>query len=182
MDLERIEKKLREARFFLDKMKDQESGAFGDREPFDFYLSAFLNAARTVDYRLRHEQATTYPAWRKIWDANSPTSEQRLIKFMATDRRVEVHESGSTRSIKTEHVNIAGGSYSDEWGTGEVSGPPGMPPAFHIRAAYNFTIDGVERKATDACADYLALLERMIAEFKVTARLQDVDIDLPQIP
>jgi hypothetical protein len=50
-----VEKKLREARSFLDKMIDQESTAFGDKEQFDFNLSAFLNAARTVDYRLRHE-------------------------------------------------------------------------------------------------------------------------------
>jgi hypothetical protein len=40
-----VDKKLREARFFLDQMREQERRAFGDKEPFDFYLSAFLNAA-----------------------------------------------------------------------------------------------------------------------------------------
>jgi len=34
-------------------MIDQESGAFGDKEPFDFNLSAFLSAAKTVDNRRR---------------------------------------------------------------------------------------------------------------------------------
>jgi hypothetical protein len=29
-----------------------------------------------------------------------------------------------------------------------------------------FTIDGTERKATDACEEYLALLEQMVAKFK----------------
>jgi hypothetical protein len=168
MDLERIEKKLREARFFLDKMRDQESRAFGDKEPFDFYLSAFLNAARTVDYRLRHEQATTYPAWRKIWDANSPTSEQTLINFMATDRRLEVHAKGSTRSVRTEEI-IVHGSYSDKSGRVEVSGslPLGtLPFASIFKPAYNFTIQGVEWKATDACAEYLALIDQMLAKFQ----------------
>ncbi len=147
MDLERIEKKLREARFFLDKMRDQESGAFGDKEPFDFYLSACLGAARSVDYRL-----------------TSP--EQRLIEFMVIDRNVEVHESGSTRSIKTEEIKIVGDTYSDKSSTHYVSGPPGMPSASIFKPAYFFAIDGVERKATEACAEYLTLLERMLAKFK----------------
>ena len=54
MNIESVEKKLREANSCLAKMRDQESRAFGDKEPFDFALSAFLNAARTVDYRLCH--------------------------------------------------------------------------------------------------------------------------------
>lgn len=166
MGLEKIEKKLREVQFFLDKMKDQESRAFGDREPFDFYLSACLGAARSVDYRLRHEQPTTYPAWRKNWDATLTPLEQRLIKFLVYDRNVEVHASGSSRSVKTEEIKIVGGSYSDKSGTSEVFGPPGMPPAIIYKPGYFFAIDGVERKATEACAEYLAVLERMLAKFK----------------
>ena len=44
MNVEKAERKLREAKFFLDKMRDRERLAFGDKETFDFYLSAFLNA------------------------------------------------------------------------------------------------------------------------------------------
>jgi hypothetical protein len=167
MDLERIEKKLREAGFFLNQMRDREGRAFGDKEPFDFYLSACLGAARSVDYRLRHEQPNTYPTWRGTWDATLTSAEQQLIKFMVDDRNVEVHESGSTRGVKTEEIKIAG-SYSDKSGTLEVSGGiPGMPSHAHIiKPSYFFTIDGVDRKATEACAEYLALLERMLAEFK----------------
>ena len=62
MDLAKIEKKLREAGFFLNQMRDRESNAYGDKEPFDFYLSACLGAARSVDYRLRHERGNTFPA------------------------------------------------------------------------------------------------------------------------
>jgi hypothetical protein len=52
MSFEQIERKIREARFFFDKMIVQEPKAFGNKEPFDFYLSAFLNATRdyfTID-------------------------------------------------------------------------------------------------------------------------------------
>ena len=170
MDLARIEKKLREAGFFLNQMRDRESRAFGDREQFDFYLSACLGAARSVDYRLRHEQPNTYPVWRKNWDESLTPSEAGLIKFMVDDRNVEVHESGSSRGVKDERIKIPG-TYSDPSGTVTVSGPPpvlgaGPQEAFIIKSAYYFTMDGVDRKATEACAEYLALLERMVAEFK----------------
>lgn len=105
-------KKLREARFFLDKMNEQERLAFGDKEPFDNYLSAFLNATRTVDYRLRHEQPTTYRSWRRNWDDNLRPDEARIIKFLVDDRNVEVHESGSRRNVKTESMEIRGGFYN----------------------------------------------------------------------
>jgi hypothetical protein len=165
MDLARIEKKLREAGFFLNQMRDRESSAFGDKEPFDFYLSACLGAARSVDYRLIHEHRLTYKAWRKKWNRTLTPQERRLIKFMVDDRNVEVHESGSSRGVKTEEINIVGGSYSDKSGTTEVFGPPGVSPAYIVKPAYFFTIAGIDRKATEACAEYLALLKRMLAEF-----------------
>jgi hypothetical protein len=46
--IENVEKKLREARFFLDKMIDHDCKANKDKEKFDFYLSAFLSAGRTA--------------------------------------------------------------------------------------------------------------------------------------
>jgi hypothetical protein len=162
--------KLREARFFFDKMIVQERQAFGDREPFDFYLSAFLSAAKSVDYRLRHQHKTTYPAWRKKWDAKLTAEQRRLIKFMVDDRNLEVHESGSGRGVKDEKVRLPGGTYSDGFGTVTMSGPPmvlgyGPHESHVIKRAYYFTIDKVERKATAVCGEYLLLLERMVAEF-----------------
>jgi hypothetical protein len=73
LDLARVHKKLAEAQFFLSKLIEQERRIFrgGDpRERFDYCLSAFLSAGRTVDYRLRHEQAAIYPACRTEWDAS----------------------------------------------------------------------------------------------------------------
>ena len=166
MDLAKIEKKLREAGFFLNQMRDRESNAYGDKEPFDFYLSACLGAARSVDYRLRHERRNTYPAWRRMWNRTLTPPERRLIKFMVDDRNLEVHESGSSRGVKTEEIEIVGGSHTDKSGTTEVFGPPGMPPAYIIKPAYFFVIAGIDRKATEACAEYLALLARMLVEFK----------------
>jgi hypothetical protein len=55
--------------------------------------------------------------------------------------------------------------YSDKSGTLYVYGPPGTPPAAIDKSTYAFTIEGTERKATEACAEYLALLNQMVAKF-----------------
>jgi hypothetical protein len=74
-------------------MIEQEAMAFNDKEPFEFYLSAFLNAGRTVDYRLRHEEAT-YPTWREGWDETLAPEQDGLIEYMIDNRNDEVHGSG----------------------------------------------------------------------------------------
>jgi len=171
MDTGNIDKKLREAKFFLDKMIDHEQRAFGEREPFDFYLSAFLGATRTVDYRLRHEQGATYKPWRTKWDANLTPAQQTLIKFMVDDRNVEVHGSGSGRGQKTDEIEVRD-SYSDKSGTLQVFSVPAPltgiaePPAKIYKPAYSFTIDGNDRKATEACREYIDLLAQMVDQFK----------------
>jgi hypothetical protein len=173
--IENVEKKLRETEFFLAKMREQEERAFGDREPFDFYLSAFLSAARSVDYRLRHEQEAIYGPWRERWN-DAHRKEDALIKFFVDDRGIEVHESGSGRSVKQERIPVRG-HYSDASGTVQaVSTPLALAVAYDVppserdamiwKPAYFFTIEGTERKATDACAEYLALLRRMVEQFK----------------
>jgi hypothetical protein len=35
-----------------------------------------------------------------------------------------------------------------------------------VKPTYNFTISGVERKATEVCGEYLALLVGMLEKFK----------------
>jgi hypothetical protein len=128
MDLERVEKKLREATFFLSKMVDQGKRASGERKPFDFYLSAFLNAARSIDYRLRHEQKAAYEPWREKWNEALTPDQSALVKYLIDDRNVEVHESGSKRSVGQEEIKF-GHTYSDMSGTHEVFGPADMGPA-----------------------------------------------------
>jgi hypothetical protein len=163
VNIDNIEKKLREANFFLTKMSDHERLAFNDKEPFDFYLSAFLSATRTVDYRLRKEQSA-YKAWREAWDADLVAADKTLIKFMIDDRNVEVHESGSTRTIKTENRQLGAGTHQFASGTFTVSGPDASVTL--QTPTYSFTIAEVDRRAVEACTEYLAILRRMVDQFK----------------
>jgi hypothetical protein len=167
LDLSRVHKKLAEADFFLDKMREQEQRLVGDREPFDYYLSAFLSAGRTVDYRLRHEHKAIYEPWRTAWNATLSAADDGLIKFMVNDRNVEVHESGSNRSVGQEGVPLPSGMYRTPHDGIFVSDDlPGVGPNLVYRPTYSFTIDGTERRATGACREYLALLHRMVARFE----------------
>lgn len=162
--------KLQEARGFLDEMRRQEQKAFGDKSRFDHFLSAFLSAGRTVDYRLRHEHKATYPTWREQWNAHHP-SEDQLVKFMHEKRRIEIHEGGSGRIVRSEQTKIGiGSSYSDESGTLEVMGSPSPVTGHDVGATisksrYFFDVGGTERSVTDVCTEYLMALERMVADF-----------------
>jgi hypothetical protein len=168
VDLSRVTKKLRETEFFLDKMKRHEGGTSADElERFDFYLSAFLSAARTVTYRLQHEQQN-YKSWRPGWDARQSEADRALIKYLVDDRNVEVHESGSARMSSETERNVAPGTYRiANGGVVTVTGPPGMTNAARLSLlTHSFTIEGVEREALEACGKYLGLLALLVQDFK----------------
>jgi hypothetical protein len=166
MDLAQVRKKLREAEFFLGRMMEHEQQLIGDREPFDFYLSAFLSAARTVDYRLRHEQNPTYKAWRERWDSSLTGEENALIKFMVDDRNFEVHESGSTRSLGSQVKEFGGGVHRLGASEMMITAPVGVPPAVLHKSTYKLTIGAVDHDATKASELYLKLLNRMVSQFQ----------------
>jgi hypothetical protein len=167
VDLENVRAKSREAEFFLGEMLKQEPRFIGDERPFAFgyYLSAFLNAARTVDYRLRHEHGAIYKPWRAAWDGQLSAGEDRLLKFMADDRIAEVHKTGSTRVVGREGVQITG-VLPDGQGTITEDRPPGAPPGEQYRPTYLYEIDGIDRRVTEVCREHLTLLERMVTEFE----------------
>jgi hypothetical protein len=171
MDIARIEKKLREAATSLNEMVEQERMAFGDKERFDVSLSSFLSAAMSVRDAVRYERDRqrneAIKAWKEAWEAGLTPGQRRLYDFMREDRNAEVHGSGSRRTVKTDEIKVGvGSSYSDKSGTLEVMGSPLAGPATINKPTYYFTIDGNEQKATEACAEYLELLERMVAKFK----------------
>jgi len=76
MDLARVQKKMGEAQFFLGKMSERERRAFGDHVQFDYYLSAFLNAAMSVRGGFRYLQNRklneAIKDWRAQWEKKSP--------------------------------------------------------------------------------------------------------------
>ena len=163
MDIENVEKKIREARFFLDKMREQEGRAFGDKEPFDFYLSAFLSAAKAVGDRFNRMQQPACIKWREKWPEALAPSNRALVHFFNKQRDIEVHAGGSVRAEKAVKI-AAGGGYSDDSGMLYVTDPFGADVGAVIyKPAYYFTIEKVEREATQACSEYCELLKQRLA-------------------
>ena len=170
MVLSQVLKKLAEACFLLDKIAEQECLVLGERESFDYYLSAFLTAAMSVrggfHYRQNPKRNQPIKAWRAQCENNLSRQERSLYEFMREERVAEVHHSGSSRSVGQEGIECGIGEHRLPGGLFSVFGPPGMPPVVIPKPTYNFTIDGAERRATEVCGEYLALLRRMVAEFE----------------
>ena len=162
----RVRKKLREARFFFGKMTERSHMAFGDHDESDYYLSAFLSAGRSVDYRLRSEQGPTYKTFWTSWENALPPDEQSLIKFMVDDRNTEVHHSGSSCVELESHIPVSG-TYQDKSGTVTIAAPPGIPleETMIIKPTYSFTIDGQQVPVLEACRKYIELLDRLVTDY-----------------
>jgi hypothetical protein len=156
MDLGGVDKKIREAEFFLDRLREHEKRMMPNRDPFDFYLSALLGAGRTVDATLRQEP------WRTKWNAaNGPAHE--LLRIFGEDRNVVVHEGGA--KDKEPSLELAKTQHQEVGATVTVTGPPGSLPIPGTKRDYFFKIDGVEHKIVDACAEYIKVLKRMVTQF-----------------
>jgi hypothetical protein len=165
MDIESVKTKLRQATSSLDEMRAYKRRVFGDNDAkFGKALSGFLGAGRSVVYLL--EKMASYKTWRKEWNAENP-SKDRLLKCIHDKRDTDVHEGSPGHTAKPgEEIKVgSGSSYSDESGKLEVWGPPGLDATISKRD-YVFDVCGTERPVTEACAEYLAALEQMVAQFE----------------
>jgi hypothetical protein len=67
-------------------MREQERRAFGDKEPFDFYLSAFLNAGTSFrgEFHVRQDRNRNdaIKAWRKAWKDGLSPGDKALYQFI----------------------------------------------------------------------------------------------------
>jgi hypothetical protein len=76
-------------------MRDQEQRAFGDKAPFDQYLSAFLSAGMSVRGAFRVEQDRqrndALKTWKKDWESKLTQAQVGVYEFMKEDRDREVH-------------------------------------------------------------------------------------------
>ena len=102
--------------------------------------------------------------WGAQWKANLSDEEKSLYKFMGKRRDAEVHHTGTPRSVVQDEIDRTrdtigiGGRFS--FGNDEF--------VHEYTSTYWFIIDGTDCKVTKVCGDYLALLQRMVADFEST--------------
>ena len=169
MDIAKPEAKLRELNFFLKKMQDlQRYIELPETEPFAFYMNAFLSAASSLRDCFRKGGDKQAARWQKNWEAQLTPQEEALYDYLRVERNIELHRGGSRRKHKTKQQHLAPGSYELTPGTrGDVAGPPDVLVQIDKQVLF-FTIEGNERNALEACAEFAGLLERLMAEYKAT--------------
>lgn len=171
MQINKTQNKLLEAKFFLRCLHDKEKTANLETKEFDFYLSAFLSAGRSVTFVLQTEQKELYESWFPKWKAAQAVQDQKLLDFMNGQRVEAVHRLGADVQGKLEYVplskvNAGQGrhpAYGFQWW-----GPHGMTEPSIGQWAYCFEIDGTKEKVTLTCKHYLEILERIVQDFVST--------------
>ena len=160
MNIKKAEEKLGEARLHLHQMIEQDSLLFPDQAKLNADLNGFLAAGKTV-----RNQFPTQAI--KAWEANLTPDEALLWEFMRKERNRDQHKGRPRRRVKNKKIEVGiGSTASDKSGTLSAMGSPWAGPAHTLKPTSYLTIGGTERKATEACREYLALLELMVEALK----------------
>jgi hypothetical protein len=167
--IEATKKKMQECLFCL-KILRQESKRATCNEPeaSDFYLSAFLSAARSVTFALRVEESEKYESWFEPWRATQSQEDQDLLRFMNLQRRDEAHKAGASVTTEWEFISLQ--DVPTERRAHPAYGihmwaPPGAEPPRIGVPRLSFSQDGHARDAVEICDLYAGILERLIRDF-----------------
>lgn len=172
--------KLEEASFFLKHLDKH----WRHIPQVDFYLSAFVSAARSVTWIMRYEYGKR-PGWSEWFDEKKPEPHTRELLRKMNDVRVRSNKTEPIRTRTTAKVTISPGQITPELeyllrdgGKEQVRLQPtddSNTQAYVMisdRVLARATIDQAEheipefkgRNAKDVCQDYLAELEALVSE------------------
>jgi hypothetical protein len=161
--IERTQRRLRQARFFYEHLLDPPRTTTIGSEAFLFYFSAFIQAARSVTWTLKHEETEKWKAWEPKWKARRTTGEQKLLDFRNELRTAETHRSGANLwvELKQEALDVI---HLDSRTT---------QATLRLNISYYFD-EEQKHEVTALCRRYLELLETMVKDF-----CEDNEIDCP---
>jgi len=167
--IEATQKKLREAIFFL-RLLNQEGREAVHNEPeaFEFYLNAFLSAARSITFALQYEEKDKYDAWFQTWFNNRSKKDRELLNFLRDQRNYTEKRGGTDVNVILEYVSITRirtddrghPAYGFHW-----FGPPGTPPPRVGLPVHFFELSGDQKKVTSACEQYVTILSELVRDF-----------------
>lgn len=168
--IEATRKKLRETRFFLARLFNESKRVVrNEPDAFQFYLSAFLSAARSVTFALQWEEKGKYDAWFSTWLDNRTDDDHKVLSFLKTQRNIEQKQGGAEVAIAWECVPATEVQIDDRWHPAYYGfhsfGPPGIPPATVGRAVHYFELGSSEAEVTAICKRYTDLLDELVRDF-----------------
>jgi hypothetical protein len=165
--IELTQKKLREARFFLRLLQQENRKAVrGEGEAFEFYLSAFLTSGRAVTWALQYEDKAKYDAWYPGWEKKQSEDDKHLLELMVAQRNKTEKRGGAEVAVQwtdipiTEIRSEVGGhpAYGFHW-----SGLPGAPPPTVGMPTYSFA--GSSDELVARCSRYAELINELVDAF-----------------
>jgi hypothetical protein len=169
--IEATRRKQGEARFFYGHLVKERQHFRHDPAAFRYYFSAFIQAARSITWRLGNEEPEKWEAWKPKWERTLSAEDKKLMTFTNKLRREEVHVGGTEPSVELEEVAL------DELLRSEGVEPwrqaygmprrslPGSPPPKVFRPAYYFEQEDGKQEVTALCERYLVFLEKMLNDF-----------------
>jgi hypothetical protein len=170
--IEGTKKKLREAGFFLQRLVEEERHIYRpEPEARDFYLSAFLSAARSVGDFIGVEEGERYREWFEHRKLSLSDEERDLLRFTNDQRVQSVHIRGPNVQANITHAPIhelqrelheRGGSL--EIRAGGVPGSP-LPLPKVEKSTLSFS-ELPDSDVSDVCGRYLELLARVLSEYE----------------
>jgi hypothetical protein len=173
--IERTHRRLRQARFFYERLVNPRHSTKGDPETFRYYFSAFILSARTVTWTLKKEETKKWKAWEPKWAANQTKEEEKLLKITRDLRNIEEKEGGATLTVDFEEVAIDAlveAIPRDSRHTAFIHAQrrrlPGASTQKTVRAVlpvHYLENDKGKEVVTDLCRRYLDFLEKMVKDF-----------------
>jgi hypothetical protein len=174
--IERTRRKFDEARFFYGRLVKEHQRRTSRHDPsaFGYYLSAFIQAARGVTWRLGNEEPKKWKAWRPKWEKTLSDEDKKLLRFTNKLRTAEVKHGGTDLFVELEEVEVRLLMLRSEdfelerqhpaYGH-HVFAPPGTPLPKVFRPTYYFEHEGGKEAVTALCKRYLDFLEKVLNDF-----------------
>jgi hypothetical protein len=162
-------KKLREAEFFLGQLSEKAKSLNLEPEKADFYLSAFLSAARSVTLFCQFEEKALYDTWFLFFQVGLSRPEEKLLCDMNKQRVAEVHQGGAGIRPKIESSPVTRFDvHANNPLASSMIGcdPPGIPPAEVGQRVLYFQLAGETVEVLATCKTYLSLLRRFVNDFE----------------
>jgi hypothetical protein len=161
-------RKLREAEYFLRRVRRLGRSPGSVREDFWFELSAFLSAARSVTFVLQSEAKDAYDAWFEPWRAGLSDQQRELLTHLNSQRVSEVHRTGATMTSEVRYFAanelVQDGSRHPAH-AGFFAAPPGVSEPKIGIAEHLFTFGDTTTSVVETCTSCFTLLCRGIEEF-----------------
>jgi hypothetical protein len=166
---EATRKKLREAAFFLCKLAETDRALLHQDEPehADFYLSAFLTAARAVQFALKKERKKEWKAWIDGWVSKRTAAQLKSYKYLVKQRNNVEKRGGPeiTITVSTVSVQEFMREVSDRGGGFYMSQMPGLPPPTFSKQTTTLTAHP-EQRLSVTCQPLFDVMKDLVEDFE----------------